>query len=170
MDRGALLFCVALGTVLAALTSVASSKIGEPDSNGAVAAAIKHYLADFVGMEAIEGEGTSFGPMVLCVGSEVPLHMEAIARDLADTVIRPIAEGACRIETVEGDFGMFTAIINYYDASGAEAAHVTVADVSCKNTTTCIVDIDSRGSGDRLEMRRKGRTWFVGERRIRWMV
>lgn len=170
MDRGALLFCVALGTVLAALTSVASSKIGEPDSNGAVAAAIKHYLADFVGMEAIEGEDTSRGPMVLCVGSEVPLHMEAIARDLADTVIRPIAEGACRSETVEGDFGMFTAITNYYDASGAEAAHVTVADVSCENTTTCIVDIDSRGSGDRLEMRRKGRTWFVGERRIRWMV
>lgn len=170
MDRGAMLFGAALFIVLAALTSIASSKTGEPDTNGAVAAALRHHLADRVGSEAIEGKDASFGPLVLCVGSDVPLEMAAIERDLVDTIVEPVAASECTSETIEGDFGMFTAITNYYDAKGHEAAHLEVVRVSCSNTRACIVDIDGRGSGQRYTTRRKGQAWSVVESIMRWVV
>ena len=170
MDRGAMLFGATLFIILAALTSIASSKNGEPDTNGAVASAIKHHLADFGGMDIIEGKDASFGPLVLCVESRVPLEMEAIERDLAGTVMEPVPANECRSETIEGDFGMFTAIEKYYDATGGEAAHLEVVSVSCSSTRTCIVDIDDFGSGERYTTRRKGQVWSVAERRMRWVV
>ena len=67
MDRGAVLYCAALFIILAALTSIASSKVGEPDRNGAVASALRHHLADFVGVGAIEAKEASIaGVMPQC--------------------------------------------------------------------------------------------------------
>ena len=170
MDRGAMLFGTALSIVLAGLTPIASTKIGEPDTHGAAAMAIKHHLADFVGMETIEGDPASPGPLVLCVGSTMPLEIGAIERDLAGTVIRPVPASACTSESIEGDFGMFSAITKYYDATGNDAAHLEVVGVSCSNTRTCVVDIDDFGSGQRYVTRREGQVWSVVERRMRWIV
>jgi hypothetical protein len=170
MDRGAMLFGATLFIVLAALTSIASSKTGDPDTNGAVASALKHHLTELVGAATIEGKDASFGPLVLCVGSKVPLKMEAIERDFAGTVIEPVPANACTSEKIEGDFGMFTAITKYHDATGAEAAHLEVENVACSSTRTCIVDIDDFGSGDRYITRREGQVWSVVERRMRWVV
>ena len=170
MDRGALLSCATLFIALAALTSIASSKIGEPDTDGAVASALKHHLADFVGIQVIEGSEGSFGPLVLCVESKVPLEMAAIGRDLAGTVIEPVPAGTCTSETIEGNFGMFSSITKYYDATGAEAAHLEVVRVSCSSTRTCTVDVDDFGSGERYTVQRKGQVWSVVERRMRWVV
>ena len=170
MDRGAMLFGAALFIVLAALSSIASSKIGDPDTNGAVASALKHYLTELVGPATVEGEDASFGPLVLCLGSTMPLEIEAIGRDLAGTIIQPVPANACTSETIEGDFGMFAAITKYHDATGAEAAHLEVVNVACSNTRTCIVDIDGFGSGDRYITRREGRVWSVVERKMRWVV
>jgi hypothetical protein len=169
MDRGAMLFGATLSMVIAVLTSFASSKAGEPDANGAVAAAIRHYLTDFVGVDVIAGKD-SLGPLVLCIGSKVPLEMDAIERDFAGTIVRTIPVGSCTSETVEGDFGMFAALTRYYDATGREADHLEIVEVSCANTSMCVVDVDSFGSGDRYVVRREGRTWSVVRRSMRWVV
>lgn len=169
-DRAAILFGVGLFIVLCALTSIASAKIGEPDIDGAVASAIKHHLADYVGMDVIEGSEPSLGPLVLCVESRVPLKIAAIKLDLAETVIEPVPVSACRSERLEGDFGMFTAITKYYDATGNDAAHLKVVGVSCSNTRTCVVDIDDFGAGQRYTTRRDGPVWSVVESQERWVV
>jgi hypothetical protein len=169
MDRGAVIFGAALFVILCALTSIASSKIGEPDTNGAVAAAIRHDLTSVAGVDAIEGRDASFGSLVLCIGSAAPLDIAAIARELAGTIIKPVAADACTSETVEGDFGMFNAITNHYVA-GDEAAHLEVARVSCSDTSTCVVDIDRVGSGDRYVAQRKGQVWSVVSTIERWVV
>lgn len=165
-----MLFGATLFIALAALTSVASSKIGEPDVNGAVAAALKHQLTDLLGADAVGGKDAAVEPFALCVESVVSLDMDAIERDFSGTVIQPVPESACTSETIEGDFGMFSAITRYYDARGAEAAHRQVAGASCPDTRTCVVDIDSRGAGERFITRREGQAWSVVERRTRWVV
>lgn len=170
MDKGAMLFGATLFIILAALTSIASPRSGEPDTSGAVAAVLKYHLADFVGMKTIEGKGTSHGPLVLCLASKAPLEIEAIGRDLAGTVIAPVPANTCTSETIEGDFGMFTAITKHYDAMGDEVAYLEVVGVSCPSTRRCIVDIDDFGSGHRYEMRREGRAWLVAGRSERWIV
>jgi len=156
--------------VLAALTSIASSKAGKPDTDGAVASALRYHLTDFWGMEIIDGRDGSLGPLVLCLGSKVPLSIEAIERDLAGTVIEPVPVDACTGETIEGNFAMFTALTKYYDAAGGEAAHLEVTGVACSSTRACMVDIDDFGSGQRYLTRREGRVWSVVERRMRWVV
>lgn len=169
MDRVAGLFAATLFIILAVLTSFASSKAGEPDVDGAVAAALRHHLTDSLDVD-IEGKDASLGPLVLCIGSKVPLRMEAIEADLAGTIVQVVPDRSCTSETVEGDFGMFTALTRYYDAMGREAGHLEIADVSCSGTRTCAVDLDSFSSGERHIVRREGRTWSVVDRRMRWVV
>lgn len=170
MDRGAALSCAALFVVLAGLTSIASSKVGEPDVDGAVAAALRQHLTDLAGTDALERKDAEFERVTLCVGGEVPLNIGAVEREFADTIVWPVPESACTSETVEGDFGMFSAITQYHDAEGREAAHLEVAGASCSNTSTCVVDIDSLGAGHRYNVRREGRTWSATEGRWRWVV
>ena len=169
MDRSAVAFGATLFIILAVLTSFGSSKAGKPDVNGAVAVALRHHLTDFLEVD-IEGKDAFLGPLVLCIGSKVPLRMEALQGDLAEAIVQVVPDSSCSSETVEGDFGMFTTLTKYYDATGREAGHLEVADVSCSSTRTCVVDIDSFSSGERYIVRREGRTWSVVERRMRWVV
>lgn len=170
MDRSAALFGAAMFVVFAGLTSLASQKIGQADKDGAVAAAIKDEMEQLLGSEVVEGKDPSTDLLLLCIESKVPLSTEAIAQDLAGTIIRPIPVDRCTSKTVEGDFGMFSALTYYYDAKGNEAGHLKVATVSCPSSRTCIVDLDGGGSGRRYSLRRDGQVWSVLDSTTTWVV
>lgn len=167
MDRTELLFVSVLFLVLAGLTSLASSKVGVPDTDGAIAAAVERQLTDAIGADTLHAYP---GPLVLCVASTAPLNMAAMVRDLAETAIRPVPLEECTSETIEGDFGIFSALTTYYGPTGGEAAYLKVVSASCSTSSTCVVDIDTFGSGYRYRARRNGRVWTVVDKKRRWVV
>lgn len=169
MAREEAVFGAIMFATIAALTSLASVKIGAPDANGAVAAALTEHFGEWVGLEALQQKGST-PPLKLCLETEVPLQINAVAHDLSNTIIEPIPVARCTSERIEGDFGMFTAITKYYDETGEEAAHVIVVEVSCSTSKTCRVDIDDFGAGMSYEAQQQGSAWKVVERDPRWVV
>lgn len=170
MDKGAAIFGATLFAAIAGLSSVASIKTGNADTSGAVAQALKEHFRAWVGSEGLEKGNANLPEFTLCLESEVALDIDAIVSKLSETVIRPSPVGDCTSETVEGDFGMFSAMTTYYDSSGQQAAHVEIARVHCATSTSCLVDIDDFGAGMSYLMRRNGREWRMVEHRLRWIV
>ena len=166
--RQALSIALIFGAV-ALLSGIASRKIGDPDTSGAVAAAVSEHYSSWIGVAGVKGD-SALPPLTLCLESKTPLNLEAVAGHLAHTIIRAIPIIACRSERVEGDFGMFASITRYYDFTGEEAAHLEIAKVACSNTTTCQVDIDDRGAGMTYELKRRGQEWQAVGRHTRWIV
>lgn len=164
------LFGGALFAVLVGMTAVSSQRVGSANEEAAVAAALRHVLTEFAGEDLIEGRGEVVGPLYLCLSSEVALDVEEVGAELSSTVIVPIPAQDCATKRVEGDFGMFTAMIYHYAPNGDEAAHMTVAGLSCWGMTSCLVDIDMFGSGDRYSLERSSGTWKVIAQRNRWIV
>ena len=156
--------------LIASASSVASQKFGTPDREAAVAAALKETLGEYFNSEVMHQADPPLGFAVMCVESKIDLDVSAIANNLSKTIIRPVPVDSCTSQTVEGDFGMFTALTTYYDDRGKEAGHFEVANVACKSTSECIVDLDFRGWGERFLVERKGATWEVLQRRNRWIV
>lgn len=170
MDRSAAAFGATLSVILAGLTSIASTPAEEPDVEGAVATALEHHLTDYAGVGSIDAKDSAFERIALCVGTKVPLAFDPIERHFAGTVVVPIPDEACTSETIEGDFGMFSAITRYRDTTGREAGHLELEAVSCSSSRSCQVDIDTFGSGVRYAVRRERGTWSVVGKGMRWVV
>lgn len=170
MDRSAAIFGLAMFGITAALTSIASQKVGKPDVNSAVAAAIRGHMGQWMEPEVLYGGDPTLGPFTLCAESKIPLQIDAVAHELSETIIRPVPISDCTSETIAGDFGMFTALTSYYDSAGEEAAHLKVVGIACTSTRMCVVDIDDHGSGMRYEIERQGKEWAVKNQTMRWIV
>ena len=163
-------YAAILFSLLGVATSLASQKTGTPDRDAAVAAALQEGLSDFMTDSEIYDKNPPYGFIVMCIESRIDLNIPAISSHLSETIIRPIRTETCTTNTVQGDFGMFTAMTNYYDPTGAEAGRVEVVGAKCVSTSECVVDLDFRGSGERYVVRRKGSNWGVTHRNVRWIV
>jgi hypothetical protein len=141
------------------------------DEAGAVAAALVAGLGEFIDESELKSPPADLvGDLSLCVDAKTEIDLAAVDRDLAGTLIRVIPAKRCTSKTVEGDFGMFTALTTWYDEKGEEAGHLEIEAVQCQSMRRCIVDIDSRGAGMRYEVERVGDGWSVTTRRMRWVV
>jgi hypothetical protein len=160
------IFFVAIGC----LTAIASSQIGIPEKEAAVAVAAREYLVENLGKELVSKGDEILPKLVLCLDFRNSLNIDLVSKNLSDTIIKPVPVTACSSKTIEGNFGMFTAITHYSGPEGDEAAHLAVVRVSCQTTKSCEVDIDSRGSGVRYWVERSGQTWKVTDSRLRWIV
>ncbi|MBI1401856.1 MAG: hypothetical protein GC147_01400 [Porphyrobacter sp.] len=82
----------------------------------------------------------------------------------------PAARKACTSKTVEGDFGMFSAMTYWFDETGQDAGMLEIEAVRCPTSRRCIVDINTVGSGMRYELEKTGDDWAVNKSDIRWIV
>lgn len=172
MDRGSLAALLAI-TVAVAGTVWFSGEIDgvAADKEGAVAAAILASFGDYIDEAQLRHPSKQqVGDMVLCLDAEITLDMVAVQRALSRTIIRTIPARNCANKTVEGDFGMFTAMTTWFDENGEEAGHLLITNVRCPTGTRCLVDIDSVGAGMTYEARRSGTSWSVSGERLRWVV
>jgi hypothetical protein len=141
------------------------------DEAGAVSVAIIAHLDDYIDEDKLKRPPEHMvGDLALCLSAEVPLDVAAVEGALSDTLIRVVAAKDCTSKTVEGDFGMFTAMTTWFDELGEEAEHLEIAYVHCPSVTRCLVDIDSVGVGMTYEMRRSGEGWATTADRVRWIV
>lgn len=145
-------------------------KIGEVDKNEVVAVAIEAHFSEWIDVEVLKGRDQALPPLPLCLETNVPVQVNEIAKDLSDTIIRLIPNSDCTSETIEGNFGMLTAITKYFDKSGEQASHLEIVKVSCLTTRECVVDIDSFGSGSRYWAERHQNVWTVTKHELRWVV
>lgn len=162
---------------IACLTAIASSPIGNPDKEAATAAAVRYdlreyldFLGDHLGEDHLANGDEKLPELIICLASDVPLDIDSVAQNLTDAKIKPVPVTACSSETIKGDFGMFTAITNYFGPDGEEAGHLVIVRASCATTKSCVIDIDGRGSGARYWVERSGHTWTVVDGRLRWIV
>jgi hypothetical protein len=141
------------------------------DEPGAVSAAIIAHLEDYIDEDQQKRPAEhKVGDLVLCLSTEIPIDVAAVADALSGTLIRAILAKDCTSKTVEGDFGMFTAMTTWFDERGEEAWHLEITRVRCPSVTRCLVDIDSVGAGMTYEARRSGEFWSVTGERLRWIV
>lgn len=141
------------------------------DEAGAVSAALVANLGEFIDESELKSPPADMvGDLSLCLDAKTEIDLADVDRDLAGTLIRVIPAKCCTSKTVEGDFGMFTALTTWYDESGKEAGHLEIEAVQCQSVRRCIVDIDSHGSGMRYDVERTGNMWSVLARRMRWVV
>lgn len=160
----------ALFAAIGFLSAAAAEPQGKPDIEAAIAVAIVAEFSDWVGFNWLDEVQKAGEEVPLCLSAKVSFNLEAVATHLSDTVVRSFASRDCTSETVEGDFGMFTALTSYYDPNGKDAAHLTIAAATCVSTTQCSIDIDSRGAGMRYMVERKGGKWEVVSQDMRWIV
>ena len=154
----------------ACLALLASCRSVEADTEAAVAGAIKTSLEEWVGADVIGGAEASQGLITICLEHKDPLDVAAVAENLSGTIIRPIPVVDCSSETIEGNFGMFAAVTNYFAPDGTEAGHLEIAKVDCPTPTMCVVEIDSLGSGDSYRMERRAGHWKTTKQWNRWVV
>lgn len=141
------------------------------DGAGAVSAALVAELGEFIDESELKNPPADMvGDLSLCLDAKTEIDLADVDRDLAGTLIRVIPAKRCTSKTVEGDYGMFTALTTWYDESGKEAGHLEIEAVQCQSVRSCLVDIDSHGSGMRYEVERVGDRWSVTARRMRWVV
>lgn len=159
-----------LFAVIACLTAIASSPIGNPDQEAATAAAVRYHLREFLEFNNLAAGDEKLKEIVICVTSDVPLNISLVSQKLTDTIIRTVPATSCSSKTVEGSFGMFVSITNYFGPDGEAAGHLAVRRVSCATTRRCVIDIDERGSGSRFWVERSGQIWKVMDARLRWIV
>ncbi len=143
----------------------------EDSQTEAIAEALKAELEEIVEIvELKDDEAEQVGELVLCVESEQPLDVEALAQRFAGTILRLVPVSKCTSRTVEGDFGMFHSMTIYSDEAGKEAGHLKIAAVKCHRTDYCVVDIDGGGRGMRYEVEKDGDNWMIVKREMLWVV
>jgi len=144
----------------------------KPQITEATAAAISADLDSFIEVyeDPAEREAVGNKAASLCIASNAPLDFTLLADRLSGTFLRPVPVVGCKSKTIEGDFGMFSAMTSWFDESGEEAGHLEIDTVSCPTARRCIVDIDSFGAGMRYEVERTGDRWSVTARKMRWVV
>ena len=169
-DAGSYLFGGALFAALLGMTAVSSQRVGAADGDAVVAAAVRQELSGLIGEEMIIGRGEITDPLYLCLSSEVPLEVGRVASELSATIIRPVPIRDCTSKTIHGNFGMFSAVTDYFAPNGDEAFHLTIAGVKCRALHECFVDIDAVGWGQRYSLERTGGDWRVTSVRNRWVV
>ena len=141
------------------------------DEPGAVSAAIIAHLDDYIDEDELKRPPEhTVGDLVLCLSAEIPLDVAAVEGALSGTLIRVVPANDCTSKTVEGDFGMFTAMTTWFDELGDEAGHLEITNVRCPSVTRCLVDIDSVGAGMTYEVRRSGEGWATTGESLRWIV
>jgi hypothetical protein len=172
MDRGSLAALLAITAAVAGAVSFSGEIDGvAADKDGAVAVAILASLGDYIEEDQLRHPPEQqIGDLVLCLDTEISLDIVAIQRALSGTLIRVLPAKNCTSKTVEGDFGMFTAMTTWFDENGEEAGHLQIANVHCPTGTRCLVDIDSVGAGMTYEARRSGKSWSVTGESLRWIV
>lgn len=170
MDLKTAMVVAVFFAAIAWLTAIASTPVGHPDKEAAVAAALRENLGQGFGKDFLTKGDELLPKLVLCLESEVFLDIDSVARNLSNTIVTPVPIAACSSKTVEGDFGMFTAMTNYFGPVGEAAAHLKVVGVSCSTVASCVVDVDSRGRGERYRVERLGQSWKVADSRLRWVV
>jgi hypothetical protein len=144
---------------------------GAVDKEGAAAAAILASLGDYIEEDQLRHPPAQrVGDLVLCLDAEISLDLVAIQRALSETLIRVLPAKNCTSKTVEGDFGMFTALTTWFDENGEETGHLEMSNLRCPTVTRCMVDIDSVGAGMTYEARRSGKSWSVTGESLRWIV
>lgn len=141
------------------------------DEAGAVSAALIAQFEEYAPANELKSPPPDkVGNVALCLLAKRPLDVAEVSRRLAGTLVRVIPAEDCTSKTVEGDFGMFTALTTWYDARGEEAANFEIDQVRCFSLRRCIVDIDGRGAGMRHEVVQTGRNWSVTKSDLRWIV
>lgn len=144
----------------------------KPVVSEAVAAAIKADLAWYIEAATDQAATGKVAPEVanLCLASDQPLDYDLLAVRLAGSFLHVVPVADCTSKTVEGDFGMFSAMTTWFDGSGKEAGFLTVQAVHCQTARRCIVDTASIGAGMRYQVDRVGDVWAVTNSEMRWVV
>jgi hypothetical protein len=144
----------------------------KPQTSEAAAAAIAAELDIYVEQPSspVAGKAESAADLTVCIESAHQLDFPLLADRLAPSHLRPVPAAGCTNRTVEGDFGMFTAMTSWFDAQGTEAAHLKVAKVDCPTRSRCLVDIDWFGGGNRYTVESSGGSWSVTGYEMRWVV
>lgn len=160
-----------LGVVVGAVWLSSKVDGGSADEAGAVSAAILAQLGDIIPESDLKRQASEdIGVLALCLSSDAPLDVSELNQRFASTLVRAIPASRCTSKTIEGDFGMFTAVTTWFDESSQEAGHLEIAHVRCPSPRRCIVDIDSVGAGTSFEVVKRGSNWFVGKTDLRWIV
>ncbi|MEE4338526.1 hypothetical protein [Erythrobacter sp.] len=143
-----------------------------PEPTEPVAAAIKADFSEYIPYLKDPARRAEAGidKAAICIQTEERLDYPILAERLADSFLHPIPASDCTSKTVEGDFGMFTALTYWFDKDGAEAGKIDIVAVRCPTPSRCFVDIDHRGGGNRYEAIRSGGRWVARWHKMRWVV
>ena len=172
MDARTLATLAATVGLIAGAVWLSATLDRKPQITEATAAAISADMAWFIEIyeDPAERKAVAGKPAPLCIAANEPLDFTLLAERLAGTFLRVIPVAACTSKTVEGDFGMFSAMTTWFDESGEEAGHITIKAVDCRSARRCVVDIDSLGAGMRYEVELEGGLWTVRKGDLRWIV
>ncbi|MDP4539573.1 hypothetical protein Q9K01_08065 [Qipengyuania sp. DY56-A-20] len=155
---------------IAGLTAISSKKIGEADREAALAAAIKAEFHWVPGFSVYSKDHDPSTIDTLCLESREAYDLKSLSGHLSDTILRPVPVSLCRREIEEGDFGMFTAVFHHFGPRDESAAHLKVAQIECQTSSSCTIDIDGFGGGNRHFIERKGQDWQVVKSQMLWVV
>lgn len=169
MDLKTAAIIAAFFGVIAYLASIASGVVGMPDKEAAVAAAVRDFLGSAMDETTTKKVG-DLPKVLICLTPVQSLDAERIDRMLENTIIRVVPNNSCQSTTVQGDFGMFTALTTYVGSDGREAGHLSAPRIWCPNPNNCEVDIQTHASGYRFWVKRTGSEWIVVNRRMQWVV
>lgn len=171
-DRGSLAALGAVTALVASGVQLSEEFDQKPAVSAAVAAAIKAEMAWYIdaATEHASSEGVTPEVANICLTTDRPLDFALLSNRLAGSFLDVVPVADCTSKTVEGDFGMFSAMTTWSDDSGKEAGHLSIQAVNCPIARRCIVDIDSTGAGMRYEVERVGDVWTVTRVDMRWVV
>ena len=170
--RGSLALLAAVAAFVAGGVWLSATIDRRPKVSEAVAAAIRADLAWYIegATEQVASKGPAPEIVTICLQSDEPLDYALLADRLAGTFIRAVPVADCKSKTVEGDFGMFSAMTYWFDENGARADMRAVERVLCSTPRRCVVDINSLGAGNTYEVRRLHKGWKVTKTWQRWIV
>lgn len=142
-----------------------------PQVTEAAAAAIRAEMAFFIEVYQDPAARKADGgkPASLCIASNEPIDFALLADRLSGTFLHPLPVAKCTSKTVEGDFGMVSAMTYWFDETGQDAGMLEIEAARCPTSRRCIVDINTVGSGMRYEVEKTGDDWAVNKSDMRWI-
>lgn len=172
MDKASLVGLTAITGLVAGGVWLSALMDRSADPTQPVAAAIEADFSEYIPYLKDPARRAEAGidSAAICIQTEEPLDYRILGDRLAASFMRPIPAADCSSRTVEGDFGMFTALTYWFDKDGVEAAKIDVVAVRCPTPSRCFVDIDHRGGGNRYEAIRSGGRWVARWHKMRWIV
>lgn len=172
MDRTSLATLSMITGLVAGAVWLSALLDRKPKVTEVVSAAIKAEMVWFIEFyeNPAERKAVDLEPVLLCIASKEPLDFALLADQLSGTFLQPLPVAKCTSRTVEGDFGMFSAMTYWFDETGEEAGMLVIEAVRCPTSRRCIVDINTVGSGMRHEIEKTGDDWAVTKSDRRWVV
>ncbi|ANU07801.1 hypothetical protein [Paraurantiacibacter namhicola] len=161
----ALLLMVFLGI----LTGFASQKTANPNTTGALAAAVQADTVDLLGESTFAVDDTTM-LLFLCIEHSVDIDYPKLHALLSRTILKPVPMSECSSKTVRTDFGMFTELTDFYGPDGSQAFDTKVTRIECPASNSCEVDLDHHYGGNTFVVSRTAGRWQVTDRRRRWVV